>query len=129
MHDAQKEYAEACITCALIRGLPLPEAKELQVPMPAYLHGLGEAIGEMRRYILDSLRRGDTSRCEERLAVMDDIYGILMAMDYPDMVTHGLRRNSDAARGLIERTRGDLTNALRQDALERRLAEFERRIC
>jgi translin len=129
LHDAQKEYAEDCITLSLIQGDALPEAAELQVPMPAYLHGLGEAIGEMRRFILDSLRRGDTSRCEELLAVMDDIYSILMGMDYPDMVTHGLRRNSDAARGLIERTRGDLTNALRQDALERRLSEFEGRIC
>ncbi len=129
MHDAQKEYAEACITFALIQGVPLPEADELRVPMPAYLNGLGEAVGEMRRYVLDSLRRGDTSRCESLLETMDDIYGVLMGMDYPDTVTHGLRRNSDAARGLIERTRGDLTNALRQDTLEQRLAAFEKRIC
>lgn len=129
LHDAQKEYAEASITFALIQGVGLPEADELRVPMPAYLNGLGEAVGEMRRYILDSLRRGDTSRCESLLETMDDIYGVLMGMDYPDTVTHGLRRNSDAARGLIERTRGDLTNALRQDALERRLSEFEGRIC
>jgi translin len=129
LHDAQKEYAEACITFALIQGIALPEAVELRVPMPAYLNGLGEAVGEMRRYILDSLRRGDTARCETLLETMDDVYGVLMAMDYPDTVTHGLRRNSDAARGLIERTRGDLTNALRQDALESKLAAFERRIC
>ena len=129
LHDAQKEYAEACITCALIQETPVPEAAHVGVPMPAYLNGLGESIGEMRRFILDSLRRGETSRCEELLDTMDDIYGVLMAMDYPDTVTHGLRRNSDAARGLIERTRGDLTNALRQDALEARMAAFERRIC
>lgn len=129
LHDAQKEYAEACITFALVQGTSLPEADELRVPMPAYLNGLGEAVGEMRRYILDSLRRGDTSRCEALLETMDDVYGVLMAMDYPDTVTHGLRRNSDAARGLIERTRGDLTNALRQDALEEKLEAFERRIC
>ncbi len=129
LHDAQKEYAEACITFALIQGTPVPEAAHLDIPMPAYLNGLGESIGEMRRFILDSLRRGETSRCEELLDTMDDIYGVLMAMDYPDTVTHGLRRNSDAARGLIERTRGDLTNALRQDVLESRLAKFEGRIC
>jgi translin len=129
LHDAQKEYAEACITFSLIEGVSMPEASDLRVSMPAYLNGLGEAIGELRRYVLDSLRRGDTSRCESLLETMDDIYGVLMSMDYPDTVTHGLRRNSDAARGLIERTRGDLTNALRQDALESKLAEFERRIC
>jgi translin len=104
LHDAQKEYAEACITVALIESRSLPRAEEIGVSMPAYLNGLGESIGEMRRYILDSLRRGDTSRCEELLDIMDDFYGVLMGMDYPDMVTHGLRRNSDAARGLIERT-------------------------
>ncbi len=129
IHDAQKEYAEACITFALIQGVALPEANGIGVSLPAYLNGLGETVGELRRFILDSLRRGDASRCETLLETMDDIYGVLMGMDYPDMVTHGLRRNSDAARGLIERTRGDLTNALRQDALEQRLAEFEKRIC
>ncbi len=129
IHDAQKEYAEASITFALIQNIALPEADALGVSTPAYLNGLGETVGELRRFILDSLRRGDTSRCEELLDTMDDIYGILMAMDYPETVTHGLRRNSDAARGIIERTRGDLTNALRQDALEQRLAEFEGRIC
>ncbi len=129
IHDAQKEYAEACLTFALIQGASLPEARDLGVSMPAYLNGLGETVGELRRFILDSLRRGDTTRCESLLDAMDDIYGVLMGMDYPNMVTHGLRRNSDAARGLIERTRGDLTTALRQDALEERLAQFERRIC
>ncbi len=129
IHDAQKEYAEACITFALIQGIALPESGDVGVSMPAYLNGLGETVGELRRFILDSLRRGDTSRCEMLLDTMDDIYGVLMGMDYPDTVTHGLRRNSDAARGLIERTRGDLTTALRQDALEERLAEFERRLC
>jgi len=128
VHDAQKEYAEACLTVAMIQQQRVPEPGELNVAVPAYLNGLGEVVGELRRFILDSLRRGDTSRCESLLDTMDQIYGILMGMDYPDVVTHGLRRNSDAARGLIERTRGDLTNALRQEALEVRLSEFERRI-
>jgi translin len=126
VHDAQKEYAEACLTVALIQQQPLPYPDELAVAVPAYLNGLGEVVGELRRFILDSLRRGDTSRCESLLDTMDQIYGILMGMDYPDVVTHGLRRNSDAARGLIERTRGDLTNALRQESLEARLSQFER---
>ncbi len=129
IHDAQKEYAEACLTVAFIQGAALPEAAEIRVSVPAYLNGLGETVGELRRYILDSLRRGDVTRCEALLETMDDIYGVLMAMDYPDMVTHGLRRNSDAARGLIERTRGDLTTALRQDALGARLAKLESKLC
>ena len=128
VHDAQKEYAEACLTVAIIQEERTPGPDELDVAVPAYLNGLGEVVGELRRFILDSLRRGDTSRCETLLDTMDEIYGILMGMDYPDVVTHGLRRNSDAARGLIERTRGDLTNALRQEALETRLTEFEGRL-
>ena len=128
VHDAQKEYAEACLTVAFIQQEHVPGPDELHVAVPAYLNGLGEVVGELRRFMLDSLRRGDTSRCEALLDTMDGIYGVLMGMDYPDVVTHGLRRNSDAARGLIERTRGDLTNALRQEALEARLLEFEGRL-
>ncbi len=128
IHDAQKEYAEACITVALVEGVDFPQAAELGISVPAYLNGLGEVVGELRRYILDSLRRGEVSRCESLLETMDDIYGVLMVMDFPDVVTHGLRRNSDAARGLIERTRGDLTAALRQEALGARLAEMEGKI-
>ncbi len=121
VHDAQKEFAEGCITLAVITEKNLPEPETLGISYAAYLNGLGEAIGELRRYILDSLRRGDFSRGEELLAVMDDIHGILMTMDFPEAVTHGLRRTSDATRSIIERTRGDLTIALRQRELEIKL--------
>ena len=79
--------------------------------------------GELRRFILDSLRRDDFSRCEQLLDVMDEIYTILVTMDFPDAVTRGLRRNTDMVRGVLERTRGDLTVALRQRRLEEKLAE------
>ncbi len=121
VHDAQKEFAEGCITLAVITEKNLPEPETLGISYAAYLNGLGEAIGELRRYILDSLRRGDFSRGEELLAIMDDIHGILMTMDFPEAVTHGLRRTSDATRSIIERTRGDLTIALRQRELEIKL--------
>jgi len=121
VHDAQKEFAEGCITLALIAGEDLPKPEELSVSNAAYLDGLGESVGELRRYILDSLRRGDFSRCEELLSIMDEIYGILMTMDFPELLAHGLRRTTDAIRGIIERTRGDLTVALRQKDLETKL--------
>ncbi|HJX68938.1 MAG TPA: haloacid dehalogenase [Dehalococcoidia bacterium] len=107
IHDAQKEFAEGCITLALIAGKDLPEPKELGVSNAAYLDGLGESVGELRRYILDSLRRNDLSRCEELLTIMDEIYGILITMDFPELLAHGLRRTTDAVRGIVERTRGD----------------------
>ena len=124
VHDAQKEFAEGCITLALISGEDLPRPGALGVSNAAYLDGLGESVGELRRHILDSLRRGDFSRCEELLGIMDEIYGILITMDFPELLAHGLRRTTDAMRGIIERTRGDLTVALRQKNLETKLNDL-----
>ncbi|MDH4269537.1 MAG: haloacid dehalogenase [Dehalococcoidia bacterium] len=124
IHDAQKEFAEGRITLALIAGEDLPKPKTLGVSNAAYLDGLGESVGELRRYILDSLRRDDFSRCEELLTVMDEIYGILITMDFPELLAHGLRRTTDAVRGIIERTRGDLTVSLRQKNLETKLKDL-----
>ncbi|MBI3953943.1 MAG: haloacid dehalogenase [Chloroflexi bacterium] len=128
VHDAQKEYAEACSTLALVRGEPVPTPEELAVPSPAYLNGLAEAVGELRRHLLDRIRTDDLTRCEEVLRAMDDIYGVLVTMDYPDALTGGLRRSTDVARSIIERTRGDVTMALRQRQLERAVADFTRKI-
>jgi translin len=124
VQDAQKEYVEANSTLAFIIGAPLPTPEELSISHAPYLNGLGEAIGEMRRYLLDSLRRGDPSRCEDLLDLMDHIYTELFTMDFPEAITGGLRRTTDAMRGLLERTRGDLTTALRQQSLEQRLNQL-----
>ena len=124
IHDAQKEFAEGYITLALIAGEDLPKPGPLGVSNAAYLDGLGESVGELRRYILDSLRRGDLSRCEELLTIMDQIYGILMTMDFPELLAHGLRRTTDTIRSIIERTRGDLTVSLRQKNLETKLNDL-----
>jgi len=124
IHDAQKEFAEGCITLALIAGKDLPEPQALGVSNAAYLDGLGESVGELRRSILDNLRRDDFSRCEELLTIMDEIYAILITMDFPELLAHGLRRTTDAVRGIIERTRGDLTVSLRQKNLETKLDDL-----
>ena len=128
VYNAQKEYVEGCITHALIAGGAFPDAEELGVGYAAYLNGMGEAVGELRRYLLDCLRRGEVARCEELLSIMDDIYGVLVTMDFPDAVTGGLRRTTDIVRGILERTRGDLTISLRQRDLEEKLAAFEERL-
>ncbi|MBM3173915.1 MAG: haloacid dehalogenase [Chloroflexi bacterium] len=121
IHDAQKEFAEASITLALVAGDTIPTPETTGVTYAAYLNGMGEAVGELRRYLLDSMRRNDLSRCEKLLATMDEIYSILVTMDFPDAITFGLRRTTDAVRGILERTRGDLTLILRQKALEDKL--------
>ena len=125
VRDAQKEFAEGNITLALVVGNRLPSPEELNIDAAAYLNGLGEAVGELRRYLLDSMRRGDLSRGEELLAAMDDIYSVLVTMDFPDAITGGLRRTTDMVRGVLERTRSDLTLVIRQKDLEDRLGEFE----
>ena len=102
--------------------------EELDVELPAYLNGLGEAVGELRRYLLDILRAGEVERCEDCLTVMDEVYGILVTFDYPDAMTGGLRRTTDNVRGILERTRGDLSLAVRQRDLEKRLIEFEKKL-
>lgn len=126
IRDAQKEFTEGNITLALITGQKIPGPDELGVDGAAYLNGLGEVIGELRRYLLDSMRHGDLSRGEELLSVMDDIYSVLVTIDFPDAITGGLRRTTDMVRGILERTRSDLSLAIRQKELEERLNSFER---
>lgn len=121
IRDAAKEYAEGSITLALVTGKKMPTPEELRVDANAYLNGMGEAVGELRRYLLDGMRKGDLSRGDEILSLMDDIYGVLVTMDFPDAITGGLRRTTDMVRGILERTRSDLTLTMRQFELEKRL--------
>ena len=125
VQDAQKEFAEASVTYALISGQPLPDPDDLGVEYAAYLNGLGEAMGELRRYILDLIRRGQLERGEGLLRIMEEIYGLLVAVDFPHAITGGLRRTTDMVRGVVERTRGDLTMAIRQEKLREALEELE----
>jgi translin len=116
--DAQKEYAEARLTEALVTGQPLPRPDELEVEIAPYLNGMAETIGEGRRAILDLLRRGEFDEGERILEAMDEMYALLVSVDYPDAITGNLRRSTDVARGLLERTRGDLSVALVQRNLQ-----------
>lgn len=126
VRDAQKEFAEGCIVLALVTGEKLPGPEDLEIQPAAYLNGMGEAAGELRRYLLDAMRGGELSRGEEILAAMDDIYGALVTMDFPDAITGGLRRTTDMVRGVLEKTRSDLTLAIRQKELENRLDKLEK---
>ncbi len=123
--DAQKEYTEAWATLAFLSGVPLPSPTDLHVEVAPYLNGLAEAASELRRSILDALRRNDIAPCEEWMETMDQVYSLLVTIDFPDAITGGLRRTTDQLRGVLERTRGDLTMALRQHSLERKLADFQ----
>ena len=125
MSDARKEFTEANVTLAVISGADIPSIADLKVDAAAYINGMAEVIGELRRYILDALRRDEVDGCREFMDVMDEMYGVLVTIDFPEGVTSGLRRNTDAMRGVLERTRGDLTMALRQRSLETRLTEWE----
>jgi len=119
LHDAKKEFAEANITLAFVRGDAMPTAAQIGVETPAYLNGMAEAASELRRHALDCLRADRLARAEDLLGVMDEVYALLVTVDYPDAVTGGLRRTTDALRAVIERTRGDVTNALVAERLRR----------
>jgi translin len=128
VHDAEKEVAEARITFALVTGDDLPDRSAVGVSAQAYLKGMSEAVGELRRHILDLMRQGELQRCEELLKAMDDIYTILVSMDYPDGITFGLRRQTDIARSIIERTRGDFTTSSIQSSLRAALESHADRL-
>ena len=123
--DAFKEYAEASLVYALIDNGDFPSPEDLNLEPATYLQGLAEAVGELRRRCLDMLLKDNPAEAERLMGEMDDIYAILVTMDYPDAITGGLRRLTDIARGIIERTRGDLTLSLRQSHLENSLRELE----
>ena len=125
MNDARKEFTEANITLAVISGSDIPSIHDLKVDAGAYINGMAEVIGELRRYILDALRRNAVDGCQEFMDIMDEMYSVLVTIDFPEGVTSGLRHNTDAMRGVLERTRGDLTMALRLHSLEARLAAWE----
>jgi translin len=122
--DAAKEYAEARITEALFKEKPVPGFVELGIDPVPYLNGLGEAVGEMRRRLLDLLRAGDVPAAEQALEAMDGIVDLLASMDYPDGMTSGLRRTTDVARALVERSRSDLTATVVQERLREDLSRL-----
>ena len=124
VRDAQKEFAEGSLTLAMVTGRQIPDPGELGIEVSAYLNGLGEAVGELRRYLLDSIRQDDFSQSEQLLSAMDDIYSVLVTMDFPDAITGGLRRTTDMVRGVLEKTRSDLTLVIRQKDLENKLGQF-----
>ena len=118
LQDAQKEYAEARLTEALIADTELPGPDEIGVELAPYLNGMAEAIGEGRRAVLDLLRRGETEPAERIMETMDDMYDVLVSIDFPDAMTRNLRRSTDAARAIMERTRGDLSMTVVQRTVQ-----------
>ncbi|HEX8990152.1 MAG TPA: haloacid dehalogenase [Anaerolineales bacterium] len=122
--DALKEFVEANVTCALIQSRPLQTPEELGVAGFTYLNGLAEVVGELRRRTLDILRHGYSQEAERLLGFMDEIYSVLVTIDYPDAITNGLRRQTDLARGIIEKTRGDITFSLRGEHLEQAIGRL-----
>jgi translin len=126
--DAMKELAEAKITLAIAQGKPFPAPEAMRVEYAAYLNGLAEAAGELRRRALDKIRGGHNQECERLLDAMDDIYDVLVTMDFPDAITGGLRRNTDMVRGVLERTRGDITVSYREAELKASMDELRERL-
>jgi translin len=120
--DALKEYCEAHVTVAIILDHTIPSPEDLQVEYATYLNGLAEVVGELRRRIMDIMRSGHSQEVERLLDVMEEIYAQLVTMDFPDALTYGLRRRTDIARSIIERTQADVTVSYRQQQLEQKIS-------
>ena len=125
LHDAEKEYAEARLTAALVNGSEACDADELGVGVPAWFNGLAEAASELRRHLLDRLREGSEERAINLLRAMEDVYDLLVAIDYPDAVNGGLRRATDALRAVLERSRADVTTTVLQSRLRAALESHQ----
>jgi len=128
LQDAEKEYSEGMATLSLVTGTPLPTPDELGIGYPPFLSGIGEAMGELRRHILDIIRQGKLTEGERFLTIMDDVYYFLISFDYPDALTPGLRRITDLARSVMEKTRGDLTTAMRQHEMMSAIESLEEKL-
>lgn len=124
--DAQKEFAENSLLYGILIKKTLYTAKELGVEPSAYLNGMGEVVGELRRHILDLVRHDNVRKGEQYLDIMEDIFHTLLEFDFPDMITGGLRRTMDVARSILEKTRGDLTQALNMAKLSDKLGAVEK---
>ena len=126
--DALKEYCEAHLTVATILNKDWPSPEDLKVEFATYLNGMSEVVGELRRRIMDIMREGHSQEVERLLDVMDDIYAQLVTMDFPDALTYGLRRRTDIARSIIERTQADVTISYRQQELEKRITSLSEQL-
>ena len=126
--SALKEYVEAVVTCAIIQGQDIPLPEEIDVEADVYLNGLAEVVGELRRRCMDILRLGYSDDAESLLAIMDEIYALLITVDYPDALTNGLRRQTDLARGIVERTRGDITISIRENRLTNAITRLSQQL-
>ncbi len=126
--DALKEYVEAHLTYALVRDMPLPTKDELSVEGKTWLNGLAEAATELRRRILDIIRHGHSEEAERLLDAMDEVYSVLVTIDFNDSITGGLRRRTDTVRAVLERTRGDVTTSFRQAELTQALEALETKL-
>lgn len=128
MEHAQQEYSEVSVLESLLKEEKIPSPEELRVEYAAYLNGLGDVVGELRRHVLDLIRKESFEKAEVFLGTMENIHAILMDFDYPDAITGGLRRKTDVSRSLIEKTRGDVVNAIGQKKLEITMRTLELRL-
>lgn len=104
---AQQEFAEFFILNAILSEERIPEPEEIGVPYYPYLMGLAEVGGELRRAMLDFLRKGDREKAEMMLEHMERIFEFLSGFDHPESVIPGLRRKKDVFRKILEQSRGD----------------------
>jgi translin len=127
VETAYQEFTEVSILHALVGDRTMPGHRELSVTPQAYLEGVGDVVGEVRRLALAATMDGDIDNARKWLCTMETLYDFLMRFDYPSALA-GVKRKQDVARSLVEKTRGEVAVASRACSLERRLGELEDRV-
>ena len=107
MENAAQEFVEVQCLYNIMKGEDLPDPDTIQATYSAYLLGLCDVVGELRRGALDFILDGKAAKANEYLQHMDRIYDAIMSFDYPSALVP-IKKKQDMVRALIERTRGDL---------------------
>ena len=105
---AFQEVSEAAFVLSVYLGKDLPSPEELGVPEFHYLLGAADAVGEMRRRVLELLRKGEKEKAEETYSIMEEIYEVLWELEYPKSLVPNLRQKIDYMRRILEDTHHDL---------------------
>ncbi len=121
---SEQEYAEAAILFSILHKGQLASPKDLEIPDLAWLLGLADVAGELRRHCLDAIRKGDMKTAEDALGLMEEIYRKLFSLDYPKGMTGSLREKTDTIRKLLQATRGEVSMATHMSRLNQNLEKI-----
>ncbi len=104
----EQEYAEALALISVAKGEEIPDHATMGVSAQGYLLGLADAIGEIKRLIIEELRKGETALAQGHFSRMEEIYAEIGHLHFSSAALPEFRRKQDVARMQLEDARGKL---------------------